>query len=93
MRQLLLVLCLSFGVLLLHVSTAFACKWDREASRTEREFKTNYEFKSGYKEPEPVYEPPSERRWGPIAAVWSGASLLLIATGLVTLNVRRCERM
>jgi hypothetical protein len=45
MYRSLLALSVSMTIVLLHVSGAAACINDRDTYRTEREFRTNYEFK------------------------------------------------
>jgi hypothetical protein len=93
MRQLLLALCLSLAATLLHGSTVSACINDSDTGPTEREFKINYEFKSGYQGQNLVPDSPATEDEGkPVAATWWGIGLLLVATGLVTVRVRGIYR-
>lgn len=88
MRQLVLALWVSIAVLLVTAAPVSACINDSDTVRTEREFKMNYEFKSGYQVQETTPTPaPSEV--GPVAVSGAGLVLMLAAAGLVTFNVRR----
>lgn len=89
MRHLIFAVCLSLGVLLTHAAPASACINDRETARVERDFKANYEFKSGYQVQDPAPQSSAEEGWGPVTATGSGILLMLAAAGLVTFNMRR----
>ena len=92
MRQLLV---LASVATLLYASSAAACVNDRDTSRTEQEFKKNYEFKSGFtSEPNPSYESPApaEPQLVYTMATVSGFGLLALAAGLAGINVRNTGR-
>ena len=88
MRHLLVASCLSLAALLSHTGPAAACLNDRDTARVERDFKSNYEFKSGYQIHDSV-PASAEQPWAPVAVTGSGALLMLAAVGFVTFNIRR----
>jgi hypothetical protein len=88
MRELFVTVCLSFVVVLMPVSSAVACINDSVTVKTESEFRKHYEFKSGYQEKGSA-SPSIDNSWGPVALGWQGASLLVAAVGLMTINLRR----
>ncbi len=94
MRQLLIPMSLALVAMQFQISPAAACINDRETVRTEQEFKKNYEFKSGFtSEPIPTSDSqPAENHWVATAAVGSGASLLMLAAGFMTLNFCKLRR-
>jgi hypothetical protein len=94
MRRFLLLAFLSAVTALVCGGAASACINDRDTGRTEREFQSNYEFKSRYEEKEVTPPAPSsaEDGSGDLIATWSGAGLLLLAAGTVAVNVRRAGR-
>jgi hypothetical protein len=94
MRRLFIPMFLALVATQFQVSSAAACINDRDTSRTEQEFKKNYEFKSGFtSEPIPTYDSqPAENQWVATAAVGSGASLLLLSAGLMAVNFCKPRR-
>lgn len=82
---------LTLATVFASASHASACFWDSDTVRTEREFKQNYEFKSGI-ESEGGSTPKSD------GLTWSGAALALSGFGLmagavfVTTNFRKTGR-
>jgi hypothetical protein len=95
MSRLLLLVCLVFVTALVPVSVARACINDRDTSRTEHEYKANYEFKVDYQDQDPkptIESPPSSAPIGPLTMIWSGVGLLIATVGVITINVRRSSR-
>ena len=96
MHRSFLVLCVSMTIVLVHHSSASACINDRATYQTEREFRTNYEFKPSDDEPKRQFETtnPSlaSTTWTDAALAWSGSGLALFACGLVVSNLRGIRR-
>lgn len=99
MRQISNAVCLAIAVTVLHGTKAAACINDSDTIRIEREFKKNYEFKSGGPEENRAVEPSAAPEVNqPIATTLSrivtssGVLLMLGAVGFVSYNIRTIVR-
>ena len=97
MRQFLLTVCVLLGTTMLCNSMAHACINDRDTVRIEREFRKNYEFKSGGDSPSAEPESPQQyeskeplvqslARYG---LAGSGGVFMLATVGFVAYNFRK----
>ena len=76
-------------LLLSSVAPAPACINDRDVDKTEREFKSNYEFKSDYREQPAIESPsPAQQRGQELAFGGFGTVLLMGAAVITTRKLR-----
>jgi hypothetical protein len=85
-------MCLSMTMIMMHLSPVAACFNDRDTHRTEREFRTNYEYKPTEVEPKSRFETPAvseennRSSWTVTALTLSGVGMLCLTCGLVTMR-------